>query len=243
MATEMNANFDASPTEIQRSTEHSLLLEREALFQLSADLMLICSLDGKLLGANPAAKRTLGSDIDHLLEMEWLNSIHPRVGALGDCLRHQSGSIQWETETVTPDGESQWIHWACTIDRENDRAYFVGRDLTDQQMLAKELSRGEHELYSVMSGARCALWQADVVDVGGELDWVLEFRDPEAAREFLGFDVPPGVSYDLAFDLAKLEEDLPHMRIATADELAAGLRHYQQEYRIRTSNGEIRWIS
>ncbi|MDR3690074.1 MAG: PAS domain S-box protein [Fimbriimonas sp.] len=94
----------------------------------------------------------------------------------------------------------------------------------------------------VLRGARCILWEADVVDVDGGLIWRLDIRNAEAVHKFIHLDVKVGRDNAIAFFRSKLPEDIPVMQRISEQAIRTGESGYQQEFRLRTDSGEILWF-
>jgi PAS domain S-box-containing protein len=89
---------------------------------------------------------------------------------------------------------------------------------------------------------RCLLWTAEIFDRGSRaLEWRLSMWDEEAARRLLPVEQQPGQPYDEAWFLARLPEDRAESDRRGDAEVRAG-RSYQQEFRVRRADGEIRWL-
>ena|GEM_PF-807506 len=108
-------------------------------------------------------------------------------------------------------------------------------DVTDRR-------HSESEIAHVLSNARCLLWQADVVLENGHFGWNTVIRNAAAASQFLPVEIPPGSDYSMGFYLAKLLDDSEGMRQMSEDALLGGQSGYQQEYRLRLADGDVRWI-
>lgn len=86
------------------------------------------------------------------------------------------------------------------------------------------------------------MWQADVTDYDGKLGWKVGVSNADAAQEFLPLKIPPGRGYASAFYRAKLEEEAAELDRISSEAIWAGQPGYQQEYRVRTIDGEIIWF-
>jgi PAS domain S-box-containing protein len=106
-----------------------------------------------------------------------------------------------------------------------------------------EHKQTEIQLQQVVSGAQCLLWQADVSRENGAYIWDTNILNGEAAQEFLPVSIPPGGTYTDGFQHAKLAEDQAVMNALSNQALDNGRRRYKQEFRFRTANNEIRWVS
>ncbi len=140
-------------------------------------------------------------------------------------VRTATGELRWLAETVSikPVGDRRW------------RVIGVCTDLTDSKKAQAEMSQ-------VLKNARCLLWQADVVDNAGLLEWDCVYSNQEAAQEFMPLLIPAGWSYTRAFDACIIREDDRPMFGTYTSEMPEGKGGYQQEFRIRLASGEVRWI-
>ncbi|HEX5324014.1 MAG TPA: PAS domain S-box protein, partial [Capsulimonadaceae bacterium] len=140
--------------------------------------------------------------------------------------RRADGEIRWLAEDVAVEelGPGKW------------RVVGVCMDITERKH-AEKVTR------SVTEAALCLLWEAEIVDEGGDRTvWYMSMTDEGAAQRFLPLDIDPGQSYVDAWYLARLEED----RIAADLRSEAALREnesYSQEFRCRRADGEIRWLA
>jgi two-component sensor histidine kinase/PAS domain-containing protein len=122
------------------------------------------------------------------------------------------------------------------------------RDISDQVVAREAIAesklqrrRAAEGLRAIAARARCLLWYADVEDRGDRtLHWNLRVADEEAARRFLPLDMPAGHDHGRAIAEARLPEDRARM-IWGDDEIRAG-RSYQQEFRVRDVDGNVRWL-
>ncbi|GJD97207.1 PAS domain S-box protein [Methylobacterium iners] len=122
------------------------IAERDRIWQLSPDLMLVAKVDGTMLSANPAWERLLGWSSEWLAGRNAAEIKHPddaertaaelaRLAAGGyrttnfqDRYRHRNGS--W-----------RWIAWVC--EPEGDLIYCIGRDITAEKTAREALAAAE----------------------------------------------------------------------------------------------------
>jgi len=97
-------------------------------------------------------------------------------------------------------------------------------------------------LRRIASGGRCLLWTGEVYDRGGDLvEWRVQMSDDEAAQRLLPVERSAGQSYPLAWYLSRLPEDRERTDRFASAQVRAGCS-YQQEFRCRRLDGDIRWI-
>jgi signal transduction histidine kinase/ActR/RegA family two-component response regulator len=111
-------------------------------------------------------------------------------------------------------------------------------DITQQK-------RAENALRFVQSSAPCLLWHAVVEEdatrpVGYR--WTVHVFDEEAGERFLPLEIAPGKSYRDAWDFSRPAEDRQAGRQTYVAALKSGQPRYQQEFRSRRRDGEMRWI-
>ncbi|MCC6443761.1 MAG: PAS domain-containing protein [Armatimonadetes bacterium] len=105
-----------------------------------------------------------------------------------------------------------------------------------------ESKRAEESLRHVVQGAQCLLWHSVVEEQERGFIWQTRVQNLETAWTILPVEVPPGWSYDHAWDNSKLLEDRPRMTENYVRALRAYAPGYRQEFRCRRADGEIRWL-
>jgi signal transduction histidine kinase/ActR/RegA family two-component response regulator len=107
----------------------------------------------------------------------------------------------------------------------------------------KALDKSEERLRLITAGARCILWDADVVERdNGTLAWDLKVWNEEAARRFLPIPMIEGAGFVPSWYESRIPEDKERMDRYGPTELQAG-RSYYQEFRCRMADGSIRWLA
>ena len=138
--TELNATLEAR-VEVQSA-------ERERLWSLSEDLMLLAAYDGQVLRANPAATSLFG-DRPHTLS----RIIHPdHMGKVKDALQLiQNGgrASRMLTQVIAGDGAIRCIAWSFAPYPAGDRFAAVGRDVTDALAAQDRIREAELRLTQV----------------------------------------------------------------------------------------------
>src|SRR5439155_26178920 len=117
------------------------------------------------------------------------------------------------------------------------------------ESLRREISerqQAESELRSVVSHARCLLWNATIEAQPGwqehgpweddpslpsPLRWQGHAAAESAAQEFVPVDLLPGETYAGAFWRCRPDDDKRRTRRASAAAVRAGVRTYSQEFR------------
>lgn len=96
----------------------------------------------------------------------------------------------------------------------------------------------------MMYGARCLIWEADIVERSADEKpaWNLEFAEEDAARRWLPVRVGPGQTFHEAWTASKHPEDRDRMNDTSTHALRAGLSGYEQEFRCQLADGAMRWL-
>ncbi|URI05866.1 ATP-binding protein [Aquincola tertiaricarbonis] len=141
----------------QRLTEAAASLERQVaertadrnrLWQLSSDLMLVARLDGVVLAVNPAWTQLLGWREDETLGADVMQLVHDddRQASLAQLQQLAQGHAlhRFDNRMRHRDGSYRWISWTATP---GDGALSaVGRDVTAEREQADALRRTEEML-------------------------------------------------------------------------------------------------
>jgi PAS domain S-box-containing protein len=115
--------------------------ERDRIWQLSPNLLLVAKTDGTMLSANPAWERILGWPSAELAGRNMAEIQHPDEAAstAAELARLAAGfhSVDHENRCRHRDGSWRWICW--TVDPEGDVIYCNGRDVTEEKVQAEAL--------------------------------------------------------------------------------------------------------
>ena len=122
--------------------------ERDRIWNVSQDLLLVADRHGIWRTVNPAWTRTLGWSEAELLDRssQWL--VHPddagRVRAQVDDLVERKLTVRFESRFRHQDGSYRWLSWTGVPDQ--DRIYAVARDVTAEKAAAERLKAAEEAL-------------------------------------------------------------------------------------------------
>jgi PAS domain S-box-containing protein len=115
--------------------------ERDRLWNLSQDLLVVSDLSGGVLNVNPAWSSVLGWSPEDLIgkSAEWL--VHPddRERSLterGSLVAGQQ-TRGFENRIMCKDGSYRWLSWSAVADR--GVVYATGRDITDRKQTREQL--------------------------------------------------------------------------------------------------------
>ncbi|OYT81092.1 MAG: hybrid sensor histidine kinase/response regulator [Pseudomonas sp. PGPPP4] len=119
--------------------------ERDRMWRISHDLMVICRPDGEVKTVNSAATRLLGRRETDLATVQLTELIHPddqrQVFDTLRCLGRQQGSANLRARLRGRDGSYRILDW--TASAEDELIYAVGRDVTEQQELQEQLRQAQ----------------------------------------------------------------------------------------------------
>jgi PAS domain S-box-containing protein len=122
--------------------------ERDRIWNVSQDLLVVADRDGVWRTVNPALTRTLGWSEAELLNRtsEWLE--HPDDDGMTRAqIRKLGGSeitVRFESRFRHKDGSYRWLSWTGVADR--DHIYAVARDVTAERAAAERLKATEEAL-------------------------------------------------------------------------------------------------
>jgi PAS domain S-box-containing protein len=122
--------------------------ERDRIWNVSQDLLLVADRNGIWQTVNPAWTRTLGWSEAELLNRtsEWLD--HPDDGGTTRAqvrkLRAGDTTVRFESRFRHKDGTYRWLSWTAVSDK--DRIYAVARDVTAEKAATDRLKAAEEAL-------------------------------------------------------------------------------------------------
>jgi PAS domain S-box-containing protein len=122
--------------------------ERDRIWNVSQDLLVVAGRDGIWRTVNPAWTRTLGWSEAELLNRtsEWLE--HPDDGGITRTQFVKLGTtdttVRFESRFRHKDGSYRWLSWTGVADR--DHIYAVARDVTADKAAAERLRAAEEAL-------------------------------------------------------------------------------------------------
>ncbi len=127
----------------QKSAAVATRQDRDRLWQLSGDLMLVCDDAGRITAVNPSVTRLLGWAPDEVVGRSVAEMLHPDdvapSAAQIDRVRGGEPASAFENRCRTKDGAYRLLQWSAVPD--GKRIHAVGRDITDQRALARDAER------------------------------------------------------------------------------------------------------
>jgi PAS domain S-box-containing protein len=117
--------------------------DRNRLWSMSQDLMLVCTYDGVITAVNPSATRLLGWAEEEMLGSKIDAFIHSEDMALTTAevatLAQGVTTLAFENRYRTRDGDYRLLAWTAVPDE--GRIHAVGRDITEERRIARDRDR------------------------------------------------------------------------------------------------------
>jgi len=225
--------------------EQRLAGEIERLWKHSRDLQAVVGTDGIFRAVSPAWREILGHEPDAVIGQSFLNFIWPedaeRTQGRLDTTTSKGHLANFENRYRHKDSTPRWISWRASV--EGDLIYAYGRDITAEKKteselaLSKELAQREARYRWALAAGQLVHWETDLS--AGTRTWTKE------AMALFGLSLADGrgrFGGDAdEFKLA-LHPDDRHLAKGFY-ELADKQDWFPVEYRIRRSDGTIRWLS
>jgi PAS domain S-box-containing protein len=127
---------------------HERTLQRDRMWTLSTDIMMVTTREGKILCVNPAWTRLLGWDEHELVGASFYSFLHPddvaRTRSERQKLEHQLLLDKLENRYRTKTGGFVWLSWKAVPD--GDVIHSVARDVTAERAHAEALRATEEAL-------------------------------------------------------------------------------------------------
>ncbi|HEV2080658.1 MAG TPA: PAS domain S-box protein [Allosphingosinicella sp.] len=122
--------------------------ERDRMWQLSTDLMMVAQFDGTITAVNPAWTSLLGWSSEELIGSSFFGLLHPDdVGGTSDeaaALAEGRPTKRFENRYRTKSGDYRWLSWTAVPDQKFIHA--VARDVTPEKEQAAELEQAQDAL-------------------------------------------------------------------------------------------------
>ena len=111
--------------------------DRDKLFDLSIDMLVVAHFGGTFDQVNPAWMRTFGYTEAELLSITWREMVHPDDQAasrdVGKQLFSGQPSVRFENRLRCKDGSYRWVSWNARPVVAEQKIYAVVRDITEQK--------------------------------------------------------------------------------------------------------------
>jgi PAS domain S-box-containing protein len=122
--------------------------ERDRIWRLSTDLMLVARFDAQIVAVNPAWGVTLGWTDEEIVGARFIDLVHPDdvAGTLAEAGRLAEGltTLRFENRYRRRDGTYRWLSWTAVP--EAGFIHAIARDITAEREAAEQLLRTEEQL-------------------------------------------------------------------------------------------------
>jgi PAS domain S-box-containing protein len=154
------------------------------------------------------------------------------------------GRTTVELSLLTKEGKCVPYEYSGVLvkDQEGNPAYVcaIGRDITERKRAEEELQKTLKKLRNLesiinRSPAMVFLWPI-------KEGWPVEFVSNNV-KEVLGFTADDFISGKVSWPAITHHEDVPRLEAEIVKYLEEGITEFNQEYRLITKPGEVRWMS
>jgi PAS domain S-box-containing protein len=205
--------------------------------------------DGIVLRCNNAAVRLLGYDRETMLRMKvfelYADTAHgiPKAQEVYKRFKNRESVKDLELQMKHKNGTPIWISLSVEpvigIDGDVVQSRSVIIDITKRKQAEEELQRVMENLRSLesiitRSPAMVFLWPI-------REDWPVEFVSNNV-KQVLGYIANDFISGKVTWPGITYPEDVPRLEAEVAKHLAEGVAEFNQEYRLITKSGDIRWM-
>ena len=131
--------------EAQKRAEEAFAQDRDRLWRISQDLMLVCDFEGVITAVNPSAERLLGWDEAEMVGRRIAEFLHPEdleanTRELQKCSDGRT-TVAFENRYRTKADEYRLLAWSAVPG--NGRIHAVGRDITEQRSVEEALRQSQ----------------------------------------------------------------------------------------------------
>ena len=131
--------------EAQKQAEAAYAQDRNRLWTISTDLLLVADFDGLITAVNPSATRLLGWAEDEMVGRTLAEFVHPDdLGATArevEKLAAGATTLAFENRYRTKDNGYRLLNWTAVP--EAGRIHAIGRDITDQRAVEEALRQSQ----------------------------------------------------------------------------------------------------
>lgn len=131
--------------EAQKQLEAAYAKDRERLWTISQDLMLICDFEGTITAVNPSAGRMLGWSEEEMVGARLADFLHPEdlAGTSQEVAKLSSGqtTLAFENRYRTKEGGHRLIAWTAVP--ADGRIHAIGRDISQQREIEEALRQSQ----------------------------------------------------------------------------------------------------
>ncbi|MEP6862439.1 MAG: PAS domain S-box protein [Deltaproteobacteria bacterium] len=164
-------------------------MERDSIFELSADLMCVVDHSGRFIRVNPAFTRTLGyaeAELINMMFIEFVDPVdtHESTAAFAEALVQPLTAF--ENRYVCKDGSTRWLQWTSRPDPISKRIVAVARDITETRALEEQLRHSQKmEAVGQLAGGVAHDFNNLMQAILGNVHFALATNPDAAMRSFL----------------------------------------------------------
>ncbi|NJP04258.1 MAG: PAS domain S-box protein [Chloroflexaceae bacterium] len=140
-------------------------LERDHLFLLTPDMIGLAGFDGYFKRLNPSWSRVLGWTEEELYEEPFLFFVHPddlqQTIDTAQNLADGQIIIAFTNRYRCKDGSYRWIEWVSAPVVEQQRIYFVARDITERKQQEEDFRTQQLLFQGILEHAPFAIFAMD----------------------------------------------------------------------------------
>jgi PAS domain S-box-containing protein len=211
----------------QKLAEVETARDRDRMWALTQDLLLVCDYDGIIITVNPTATRLLGWEETEMVGRQLTDFVHeddlPASFAEIEKLAHGATTLSFENRYRRKDGGYLLFDWTAVPD--GGRIHGVGRDITQERALAKDRER---------------IWTlSPVVKLVVMLDGTITSVNPSWTR-LLGWSIEETIGHNVIEFLGETDRDPARGRLG---ELSKGHSLAEHDAVFRTRSGELKTIA
>lgn len=164
--------------EAQKQAEAAYAQDRDRLWTISRDLMLICDFNGTITAVNPTAERLLGWQETEMVGRALSDFLHPddldTTATEASKLASGSTAFAFENRYRTKQGDYRLLAWTAVPD--GGRIHAIGRDITEQRATEEALRQSQKmEAVGQLTGGIAHDFNNLLQGISGSLD-ILENR-------------------------------------------------------------------
>lgn len=175
------------------------ILQFNKLYRHSSDLMGLAKLDGTILRTNPAFINELGANPDSEEDKNFFSFIYPPDLAKAKAGLNQLGknvkSIQTTVRMVSRTGKIMAIEWLCSLHKESNDFFAVGRNITEIEARSQQLVESEKRFRVLFENSQTLMCIHDlngnIVSVNKAGARFLSYKSNEVNKRNLSEFIPP----------------------------------------------------
>ncbi len=172
----------------QKVSEAASLEDRERLWSMSQDILLVCDYAGRLTDINPSAQRLLGWSPEDMIGELLTAFVHPDdlASTQAEVAKLETGiaTLAFENRYRTKAGDYRLLDWTAVPD--GGRIHGIGRDITEHRAIEDALRQSQKmEAVGQLTGGIAHDFNNLLQGISGSLD-VIDRRIAQGRTEDIG---------------------------------------------------------